>query len=87
MTTRRFAFLVDTLGFEPVEDETAPTNDGQPKCWVMVGPTGAQLALAASVPPRSSPSSSAATGVVARVSRRDHYGQLLAAPTHGGTAP
>lgn len=34
-------FFVDLLGFELVEDTPSLTNDGRPKRWVVVRPTGA----------------------------------------------
>ncbi len=38
-------FFVDVLGFELVEDSPALTNDGRPKRWVVVRPSGAATAL------------------------------------------
>lgn len=34
------AFFVDVLGFELVEDSPSLTNDGRPKRWVVVRPSG-----------------------------------------------
>jgi catechol 2,3-dioxygenase-like lactoylglutathione lyase family enzyme len=34
-------FFVDVLGFELVEDTPSQTNDGRPKRWVVVRPSGA----------------------------------------------
>jgi catechol 2,3-dioxygenase-like lactoylglutathione lyase family enzyme len=34
------AFFVDVLGFELVEDSPALTDDGRPKRWVVVRPSG-----------------------------------------------
>lgn len=39
------AFFVDGLGFELVEDSPSLTNDGRPKCWVVVRPPGTQTGL------------------------------------------
>ena len=38
-------FFVGTLGFEPVEDVPALTNDGRPKRWVVVRPPGAETGI------------------------------------------
>ncbi len=38
-------FFVDILGFELDEDSPSTTNDGRPKRWVVVRPTGAQTGL------------------------------------------
>lgn len=38
-------FFVDVLGFELVEDVPSLTNDGRPKRWVVVRPTGGQTGL------------------------------------------
>lgn len=38
-------FFVDVLGFELAEDEPSVTNDGRPKRWVVVRPSGAQTGL------------------------------------------
>src|ERR687895_2407215 len=38
-------FFVDVLQFELVEDSPALTNDGRPKRWVVVRPTGAQTGI------------------------------------------
>ena len=38
-------FFVDSLGFELVEDSPALTNDGRPKRWVVVRPTGAETGV------------------------------------------
>jgi catechol 2,3-dioxygenase-like lactoylglutathione lyase family enzyme len=38
-------FFVEILGFELVEDSPSLTNDGRPKRWVVVRPTGASTAL------------------------------------------
>ena len=35
-------FFVDVLGFELVEDTPSLTNDGRPKRWVVVRPSGAK---------------------------------------------
>ncbi len=45
---RAIDFFVGALGFELVEDSPAATNDGRPKRWVVVRPsgTGAGLLLA-----------------------------------------
>ena len=39
------AFFVDKLRFELVEDSPARTNDGRPKRWVVVRPSGAVTGL------------------------------------------
>jgi catechol 2,3-dioxygenase-like lactoylglutathione lyase family enzyme len=39
------AFFVDKLGFELVEDSPASTNDGRPKRWVVVRPTGGETGI------------------------------------------
>ena len=39
------AFFVDRLGFELVEDSPASTNDGRPKRWVVVRPTGGETGI------------------------------------------
>ena len=39
------SFFVGTLGFELVEDSPAMTNDGRPKRWVVVLPSGAATSL------------------------------------------
>ena len=38
-------FFVDVLKFELVEDTPSRTNDGRPKRWVIVKPTGAQTGI------------------------------------------
>ncbi len=38
-------FFVGALGFELVEDSPALTNDGRPKRWVVVRPSGAATGL------------------------------------------
>ncbi len=38
-------FFVDRLGFDLVEDAPAISDDGQPKRWVVVRPSGAQTGL------------------------------------------
>jgi catechol 2,3-dioxygenase-like lactoylglutathione lyase family enzyme len=38
-------FFVDVLGFELVEDVPSLTNDGRPKRWVVVRPTGGATGL------------------------------------------
>lgn len=38
-------FFVDILHFELVEDAPARTNDGRPKRWVIVRPSGAQTGI------------------------------------------
>src|SRR3982751_5667850 len=38
-------FFVDVLHFELVEDTPSLTNDGRPKRWVVVRPTGAQTGI------------------------------------------
>ena len=38
-------FFVDVLKFELVEDTPSLTNDGRPKRWVVVRPTGAQTGI------------------------------------------
>ena len=38
-------FFVDVLQFELVEDTPSLTNDGRPKRWVVVRPTGAQTGI------------------------------------------
>ena len=38
-------FFVDVLGFELVEDTPSLTNDGRPKRWVVVRPSGAQTGI------------------------------------------
>ena len=38
-------FFVDVLQFELVEDTPSLTNDGRPKRWVVVKPTGAQTGI------------------------------------------
>ena len=38
-------FFVGVLGFELVEDSPSLTNDGRPKRWVVVRPTGAQTGI------------------------------------------
>jgi catechol 2,3-dioxygenase-like lactoylglutathione lyase family enzyme len=38
-------YFVDALGFELVEDSPATTDDGQPKRWVVVRPSGATTGL------------------------------------------
>ena len=38
-------FFVDVLTFELVEDTTSLTNDGRPKRWVVVRPSGAQTGI------------------------------------------
>ncbi len=38
-------FFVDILGFELVEDAPSLTNDGRPKRWVVVRPTGGQTGV------------------------------------------
>ena len=38
-------FFVDVLMFELVEDTPSLTNDGRPKRWVVVRPTGAQTGI------------------------------------------
>jgi catechol 2,3-dioxygenase-like lactoylglutathione lyase family enzyme len=38
-------FFVGTLGFELVEDHPDLTNDGRPKRWVVVRPSGAATGL------------------------------------------
>ena len=39
------SFFVDVLGFELVEDSPATTNDGRPKRWVVVRPSGAETGV------------------------------------------
>ena len=39
------SFFVDVLGFELVEDSRATTNDGRPKRWVVVRPSGAETGV------------------------------------------
>ena len=39
------AFFVDVLGLELVEDSPSLTNDGRPKRWVVVRPTGADTGI------------------------------------------
>jgi catechol 2,3-dioxygenase-like lactoylglutathione lyase family enzyme len=39
------SFFVGALGFELVEDTASLTNDGRPKRWVVVRPTGAQTSI------------------------------------------
>ena len=39
------AFFVNTLGFDLVADEPSLTNDGRPKRWVVVQPTGGGTGL------------------------------------------
>jgi len=39
------AFFVNTLGFDLVADEPSLTNDGRPKRWVVVRPTGGGTGL------------------------------------------
>src|SRR5580658_3065703 len=38
-------FFVDVLEFELVEDTPSLTNDGRPKRWVVVRPTGGQAGI------------------------------------------
>ena len=38
-------FFADVLGFELVEDSPSLTNDGRPKRWVVVRPSGARTGL------------------------------------------
>src|SRR5215471_14255463 len=38
-------FFVDVLQFELVEDTLSLTNDGRPKRWIVVRPTGAQTGI------------------------------------------
>jgi catechol 2,3-dioxygenase-like lactoylglutathione lyase family enzyme len=38
-------FFVDVLNFELVEDTPSLTNDGRPKRWVVVKPSGAQTGI------------------------------------------
>jgi catechol 2,3-dioxygenase-like lactoylglutathione lyase family enzyme len=38
-------FFVDVLKFELVEDTPSLTNDGRPKRWVVVRPSGAQTGI------------------------------------------
>lgn len=38
-------FFVDVLQFQLVEDSPSLTNDGRPKRWVVVRPTGAQTGI------------------------------------------
>ncbi len=38
-------FFIDVLQFELVEDTPSLTNDGRPKRWVVVRPTGAQTGV------------------------------------------
>ena len=38
-------FFVDVLKFDLVEDTPSQTNDGRPKRWVIVRPTGAQTGI------------------------------------------
>src|ERR1700740_2860961 len=38
-------FFVDMLEFELVEDTPSLTNDGRPKRWVVVRPTGARTGI------------------------------------------
>ena len=40
-----FAFFVERLGFELVEDSPSTTHDGQPKRWVVVRPPGGEAGL------------------------------------------
>jgi len=42
---RAIAFFVDALGFELVEDSPALTNDGRPKRWVVVRPSGGETGI------------------------------------------
>jgi catechol 2,3-dioxygenase-like lactoylglutathione lyase family enzyme len=42
---RAIAFFVDALGFQLVEDAPSTTNDGRPKRWVVVKPTGGETGL------------------------------------------
>lgn len=39
------AFFTGVLGFELVEDSPSRTNDGRPKRWVVVRPTGAETGI------------------------------------------
>jgi catechol 2,3-dioxygenase-like lactoylglutathione lyase family enzyme len=38
-------FFVDVLQFELVEDQPSLTNDGRPKRWVVIRPTGGQTGV------------------------------------------
>jgi catechol 2,3-dioxygenase-like lactoylglutathione lyase family enzyme len=38
-------FFIDVLQFELIEDTPSLTNDGRPKRWVVVRPTGAQTGI------------------------------------------
>jgi catechol 2,3-dioxygenase-like lactoylglutathione lyase family enzyme len=38
-------FFVDVLGFDLIEDSPSTTNDGRPKRWVVVRPTGAATGI------------------------------------------
>ena len=38
-------FFIDVLKFELIEDTPSLTNDGRPKRWVVVRPTGAQTGI------------------------------------------
>jgi catechol 2,3-dioxygenase-like lactoylglutathione lyase family enzyme len=39
------AFFTDVLGFDLVEDSPSLTNDGRPKRWVVVRPSGAKTGI------------------------------------------
>jgi len=39
------AFFTQVLGFELIEDSAATTDDGRPKRWVVVRPTGGEAGL------------------------------------------
>jgi catechol 2,3-dioxygenase-like lactoylglutathione lyase family enzyme len=39
------AFFVEALGFDLVEDSPSATNEGKPKRWVVVRPSGAQTGI------------------------------------------
>jgi catechol 2,3-dioxygenase-like lactoylglutathione lyase family enzyme len=38
-------FFVDVLGFELLDDAPSLTNDGRPKRWVVVRPSGAETGI------------------------------------------
>src|SRR5262245_25388756 len=42
---RAFRFFVDVLQFDLIEDTPSLTNDGRPKRWVVVRPSGAQTGI------------------------------------------
>lgn len=39
------AFFVDVLGFELVEDSPSSSDDGRPKRWIVVRPSGAETGI------------------------------------------